>query len=473
MRIAFVAMSGIRVCDAELLELGLTLPGFVERSKQIASLPSLGLLTLAGMTPSHHEVSYIEISDLHGDASSNHAIGSLCETHDLVAISSYSAQIDEAYELARRCRSNGTPVIMGGPHVTALPNEAGEYCTSVVLGEGEPLWTRILEDAENNRLKPVYDARGIDYDLGDTPLPAFELLDISKYNRLTVQTSRGCPHNCEFCAGSKLICSRYKQKPIEKVLAEIDRICEIWPNPFIEFADDNSFVNKRYWKELLPSLKHRKLRWFTETDLSVADDTELLHLMRESGCAQVLIGLESPTAQPLDALEQNTNWKRKRFARYRQSIKTIQSHGITVNGCFIIGLDGQTADVFDAVYDFVKETGLYEVQITILTPFPGTALYKRLAETDRLIEPTNWKKCTLFDVNFRPSNMGVEEMRTNFHKLAVKLYSDSFTKWRRHAFAHNLRSGRTRRRPLRSRPAKTGRLAVPSELQMAGSASAC
>lgn len=437
MKIGFIAMSGIRACDTELLELGLTLPGFVERSKQIASLPSLGLLTLAGMTPKEHECRYIEVPDL----SSSLTAVDLDDRFDLVAISSYSAQIDEAYELALRYRALDTPVVMGGTHVTALPSEAQKYCTSVVLGEGEAVWLQILEDAESNRLKLIYDARPLNYSLADAPMPAFELLDISKYNRLTVQTSRGCPHNCEFCAGSNLITNCYKQKPIEKVLAEIDRICEIWPHPFIEFADDNSFVNKTYWKELLPELKQRNIKWFTETDLSVAEDSDLLKMMRESGCAQVLIGFESPTAGPLNGLEQNSNWKQHQFGRYKDAIRTIQSHGITVNGCFIVGLDGQTTDVFDHIYDFVRETELFEVQITILTPFPGTALYERLKKGNRLIEPTNWKRCTLFDLNFRPKGMTGAELRTGFHGLAMKLYSDEFTKWRRDTFKKQLRNG--------------------------------
>ncbi len=442
MKIAFIAMSGIRACDTELLELGLTLPGFVERSKQIASLPSLGLLTLVGITPKHHDVHYIEIPDLR-------VAGRLIEFHgreieldgfDLVAISSYSAQIDEAYELAMRFRDAGTPVVMGGTHVTALPHEAQKYCTSIVLGEGEPVWLKVLADAEQGRLKLIYDARGREYILEDAPMPAYELLDVSKYNRITVQTSRGCPHNCEFCAGSNLICSHYKQKPVEKVLTEIDRVCEIWPHPFIEFADDNSFVDKAWWKQLLPELKKRKIKWFTETDLSVAEDVELLRLMRESGCAQVLVGLESPTQDPLDGIELNVNWKQKRFTHYKQAIKTIQSHGITVNGCFIVGLDGQTDGVFDGIYNFVRETELYEVQITILTPFPGTPLYERLKKANRLIEPTNWKKCTLFDLNFRPQGMTEEELRKGFHGLAMKLYSDEFTRWRRDRFKQNLRN---------------------------------
>ncbi|MDF7806091.1 radical SAM protein [Pontiellaceae bacterium B12219] len=436
MKIAFIAMSGIRACDTELLELGLTLPGFVERSKQIASLPSLGLLTLAGMTPKHHDIHYIEVPDL----SSSSTIVALDDSFDLVAISSYSAQINEAYELALQFRAEGIPVVLGGTHVTALPHEAQKYGSAIILGEGEPVWLDVLNDAENGRLRLIYDARKLEFDLKDAPMPAYELLDISKYNRITVQTSRGCPHNCEFCAGSNLICSHYKQKPADKVLAEIDRICEIWPHPFIEFADDNSFVNKAYWKGLLPELKKRRIKWFTETDLSLAEDPELLGLMRESGCAQVLIGLESPTRDALGGLELNTNWKQARFAEYKKAVQTIQSYGITVNGCFIIGLDGQTASVFYDIYDFVCDTELYEVQITILTPFPGTSLYERLKQSNRLIQPTNWKRCTLFDLNFRPLNMTGEELQTGFRALAVKLYSDAFTQRRRAAFKQNLRN---------------------------------
>ncbi len=265
MKIGLIAMSGIRVCDTELLELGLTLPGFVERSKTIAALPSLGLLTLAGMTPDSHDVSYIEMPDLpEGDGAP--------EGFDLVGISSYSAQIDEAYELAERYQRLGIPVVIGGPHVTAEPDEGLEHCDAVVIGEGEDTWLELLADADGPGMKERYGSRQGDFSMDDAPMPRFDLLDISNYNRLTVQTSRGCPHKCEFCASSVILTDRYKQKPAEKVVAEIDRILEIWDHPFIEFADDNSFVNHGYWKDLLTQLKGRKFRWFTETDLSVAPD---------------------------------------------------------------------------------------------------------------------------------------------------------------------------------------------------------
>ncbi len=432
MKIALIAMSGIRACDEELLELGLTLPGFVERSKTIASLPSLGLLTLAGITPEGHEIEYIEVDDIR-------TMGDLPTGFDLIAVSSYSAQIDEAYELADRYRNAGIPTVIGGLHATVMAEEAAAHFDAVVIGEGELCWLDVLKDADSGKLKRIYDTTGQEFDLADAPMPAFGLLDISKYNRLTVQTSRGCPHRCEFCASSILLTKLYKQKPVEKVVAEIDRIRAIWPHPFIEFADDNSFVNHRYWKELLPQLKDRHIRWFAETDLSVAKDPELLELMRDSGCAQVLIGLESPVDDGLSGIELMNDWKRRRLPEYKDAVRTIQFHGITVNGCFITGLDGQSPGIFEDIQNFVREAQLFEVQVTYLTPFPGTPLYQRLMDENRIIEPGNWKKCTLFDINYIPANMSVEELRAGFFGLASTLYSEEFTNWRRDTFKNQLR----------------------------------
>jgi radical SAM superfamily enzyme YgiQ (UPF0313 family) len=435
MNVGLFAMSGVRACDAELLQLGLTLPGFVERSKVIASLPSLGLLTLAGMMTGRHTAHYYEVPDVN-------QMASLPTGLDLAAISTYSAQVSEAYQLASQFKAIGVPTVIGGPHVSALPSEAAARCDAVVVGEGEPVWPQVLADADQGEMQPVYRANPDEYDLADAPMPAFDLLDISKYNRLTIQTSRGCPHHCEFCASSILLTDKYKQKPIGKVIAEIDRIISIWKHPFIEFADDNSFVDHAYWKELLPQLKGRGIRWFTETDLSVANDSHLLDLMREAGCAQVLIGFESPVEAGLPGLEMRSDWKYKRFPEYKEAIRAIQSRGITVNGCFIIGLDGQTPDIFEQVPAFVKETQLYEVQVTILTPFPGTALYARLERENRLLNPTDWATCSLFDLNFRPQNMTVEELRDGFKRMGLELYGQEFTNWRRNQFKHSRRETR-------------------------------
>ncbi|QDV81171.1 B12-binding domain-containing radical SAM protein [Planctomycetes bacterium TBK1r] len=429
MRIGLIAMSGIRCCDQELLRKGLTLPGFVERSETIASLPSLGLLTLAAMIPPQDSVEYFEVQDLK-------QLDPLPQALDLVAISSFTAQMPEAYTLADQYRELGIPVVLGGLHVTSLPDEALGHCDAVVIGEGEVVWRDVLDDARSGQLRRRYSSFDVaEFDLADAPMPAYELLDISKYNRLTVQTSRGCPRCCEFCASSILLTRRYKQKPIAKVLAEIDRICELWPRPFIEFADDNSFIHRAYWKELLPQLKRRRVKWFAETDLSVHEDEELLRMMRDSGCAEVLIGLESPILPGLKGIELKNDWKRRQWPNYIEAVERIQSNGIRVNGCFILGLDGQGTDIFDAVYDFAEQAKLYDVQITYQTPFPGTPLYQRLEKDNRLLYPGAWERCTLFDLNYRPTPMSVDELQQGFHELADRLYCEDFTQWRRKQFA--------------------------------------
>jgi len=432
MKIGLIAMSGVRAYNEELTKLGLTLPGFVDRNKIIASLPSLGLLTLAGMTPEKIEVEYIEIADIK-------SVFELPNSFDMVAISTYSAQIFEAYELSERYRKKGIKTVIGGPHVTCLPEEAKEHCDSVVIGEGEPSWLELLNDCEKDRLKPIYTSFDKDFDLKDAPMPKFELLNPEKYNRLTVQTSRGCPHHCEFCAASILISKKYKQKPASKVVQEIKAIKKIWKKPFIEFADDNTFINKKYWLNLLKELKDEDIRWFTETDISVAESDELLELIRESGCQQVLIGLESPSKSGLDGLELSSNWKMKQLDKYRYAIDKIQSHGITVNGCFILGLDGQDRGIFDEVWKFVQESGLYEVQITVMTAFPGTPLYERLINEGRILKDNNWAMCTLFDVNFQPKNMSVRELEKGFRDLAEKVYSVEFTQYRRSRYKKMLK----------------------------------
>ncbi len=433
MRIGLIAMSGVRAHNPELTQLGLTLPGFVNRNKIIASMPSLGLLTLAGLTPREHEVEYIEIADLK-------AAGEVRDDFDLVAISSFSAQINEAYALAALYRAKNIPVVLGGLHVTSMPGEAGEQGASVVIGEAEAVWPEVLRDAERGSLRPFYAAepRGA-FDLRNAPMPRFDLLDPGRYNRITVQTSRGCPHRCGFCASSILLTSRYKVKPVAKVVAEIQEIKKIWPKPFIEFADDNSFVQREHYKGLLRELQREDLRWFTEADLSVAQDDELLGLMRDSGCQQVLIGLESPGRPSLHGVELKSDWKARQMNRYFEAVAKIQSYGITVNGCFILGLDGDSPDVFADVLQFVRESGLYEVQITFLTAFPNTPLYQRLKGEGRIIRDRAWELCTLFDINFEPRGMTRAELQSGFIELARVLYSEEETRARRHGFKSRLR----------------------------------
>jgi radical SAM superfamily enzyme YgiQ (UPF0313 family) len=432
-RIGFIAMSGVRAHNEELTQLGLTLPGFVDRNRIIASLPSLGLLTLAGLTPRKFDIEYHEIADLK-------KLPELPTDFDLVAISTFTAQFYEACDVAHYYRSHGVPVVMGGITASSVPEQTKEFCTSVVLGEGEPIWPKVLRDFENGNLKPFYvQSPPGQFDLRDAPMPRFDLLDPDKYNRITVQTSRGCPHRCEFCASSILLTSRYKVKPVEKVIAEIQEIKKIWPRPFIEFADDNSFVHREHYKELLRALAKERVRWFTEADVRVAEDGELLGLMRDSGCQQVLIGLESPRRANLDGIELRNNWKARQQDYYKEAIAKIQSYGITVNGCFILGLDADTPEVFDDVLQFVRDSGLYEVQVTFLTAFPGTPLYARLKQEGRIIRDKAWELCTLFDINITPKNMSVAELQSGFLRLVKVLYSVEETQTRRRNFRSRLK----------------------------------
>ena len=164
MKLALITMSGVRAHNPELTKLGLTLPGFVERNKKIASLPSLGLLTLAGMTPETIQVDYIEIEDIRDQID-------LPGEYDAVAISSFTAQIKEAYELADRYRAIGTKVILGGLHVTACPSEALTHADSIVIGEGEPVWPQLIHDLQHQQLQSIYDARDSTFNLGFAPMP--------------------------------------------------------------------------------------------------------------------------------------------------------------------------------------------------------------------------------------------------------------------------------------------------------------
>ena len=307
--------------------------------------------------------------------------------------------------------------------MTALPQEALEHADAVVLGEAEPLWPRVIEDLVLGRLERIYRSNGAMYDLRQAPIPRFGLLDPENYNRIPIQTSRGCPHCCEFCAGSRLFGPGYRQKTVDQVLGEIRAVGEIWERPFLEFADDNLFVDRRWGRDLLERLRPLGVRWFAETDISIADDPELLAALRPSGCYQLLIGLESLSRQNLAAIE-SSGWKADRLDRYVRAVRAIQDAGVTVNTCFIVGLDHDTPAVFDDIRRFVREAEPLEIQVTVLTPFPGTPLFERLRCEGRLDPPPFWHKCTLFDVNYEPSGMSREELRRGLYDLFRDLYNE-------------------------------------------------
>jgi radical SAM superfamily enzyme YgiQ (UPF0313 family) len=432
MKIGFLAMSGIRAHDPKLLEMGLTLPGVIERSKVVASLPSLGLLYLAAVTPPEHDLHYFEVES---DGSEPPEV----YTCDLVAISTFSAQVFEAYAIADRLRRTGVRVAMGGLHVSVRPQEAAEHANHVIIGEGENVWPAVVEACRQGQERGIWRAAEQGpVDVGCLPLPRYDLLADRPYNRFTVQTSRGCPWRCDFCASNVMLRQKYRKRPVPDVIRDIREIAALRRRPFLEFADDNTFVDKEWGKDLCRQLAPLRLKWFTETDISVADDSELLELMRRARCRQVLIGLESPEQSALDGMEMKTNFKARRWDTYVDAVRRIQDHGITVNGCFILGLDRHTPDIFPEVLEFALRVPLYDVQITVLTPFPGTPFYDRLLREGRLLQPERWDLCTLFDVNYQPKNMTVDQLRQGLYWLTERLYSEECLLRRRRPFFENL-----------------------------------
>jgi radical SAM superfamily enzyme YgiQ (UPF0313 family) len=433
MKIGFLAMSGLRAHDRKLLDLGMTLPGVVERGKVVGAMPSLGLLSLTACTPPGHDLRYFEV-DKQEPAEAYEC--------DLVAINTFSAQVFEAYAVADRLRAAGVRVAMGGLHVSVLPEEALHHADYVFVGEGERCWPTAVSAISAGTMQRVWRARDAGpIDVARLPTPRYDLLPAGRYARFPVQTSRGCPWRCDFCASNVMLGEPYRKRPVADIVRDIAAIKKLHKRPFIEFADDNTFVDRAWGKSLCEALIPLKVKWFTETDISVADDEELLSLMRQSRCRQVLIGLESPERSALEGIELRCDFKSRRANSYVDAVHRIQAHGITVNGCFILGLDRQGPEIFEQVLEFAESIPLYDVQLTVLTAFPGTPLYARLMNEGRILVPGRWDLCTMFDVNFAPKTMSVEQLRDGIYWLAERLYTDAAQARRRQPFFEHLWRG--------------------------------
>ncbi|HMO13641.1 MAG TPA: radical SAM protein [Pirellulaceae bacterium] len=456
MKIGLLAMSGLRAHDPELIKLGLTLPGVIERGRVVTSMPCLGLLILAAVTPDEHELAYFE-------AEHANDLSSGLFRCDLIAMSALTAQAFEAYQVAATLRNRGIVVVLGGLHASVCPDEAAEHVDYVVVGEGEQVWPELLKQIPLRSPKKIWRASEFPpVSLTHSPLPRYDLLKNGNWNRFPVQTTRGCPWRCDFCASSIMLGRPYRKRPVEEIIRDIrfiKSLCGpvnsqakayeraeqstghspfIKQRPFIELADDNTFVDHRWGRKLCEALIEEPIKWFTETDISVADDAKLLKLLRQSRCRQLLIGLESTTASELVGVELNSNFKYRRAHDYMDAVRRIQAEGVTVNGCFVLGLDHQGPDIFERIFDFAMSVPLYEVQVTVMTPFPGTPLYQRLLDEDRIIEPGRWDLCTLFDVNYYPAKMSVAELKNGLYWLVKRLYSSENIWARRSAFFKNL-----------------------------------
>jgi radical SAM superfamily enzyme YgiQ (UPF0313 family) len=409
--VTFVTFSGVRIKESELLELGMTLPGLQPRGKAIEQLPALGLLTLAGMLPASWTCSY-------------HAVGSwderlieqiIADAPALVAISALTASINEAYQFSSRLQRVGIRTVTGGLHATCCTEEARRYCDAVIVGAGEPVWRLVLADAEAGRLLPIYIAVG-ETPHEEWPLPRFDLLGADP-PRFTLQTQRGCPLSCSFCGASRLLGS-FREKPAANIRRELDVIRGITPNPLIELADDNTFAGSRDMNELFDVLQDSGVRYFTESDWRIGERAELLRRLAASGCVQILVGIES-----LVFRYPGMGQKESELARIMDAVCAIQEQGVAVNGCFIVGADGETPASLDRMVQFILDSPLADVQVTLQTPFPGTALERRLRREGRLLTDRGWPYYTLFDVTFQPDSMSVKQLEQGFRDVLRGVFS--------------------------------------------------
>ena len=289
-----------------------------------------------------------------------------------------------------------------------MPDEAAQHADAIVLYGAEGVWPRLVARRRGrddcSRATKAF-ARGCST-IRITSCRDSICWPAGPYNRVTVQTSRGCPLNCEFCAASIRITSSYQQKPVDKAIREIQAALGVRRQPFIEFADDNTFVNKKWGKALSARIAPLGIRWFTETDISIADDDELLDLLADSGCRQVLIGLESPDAErPRRHRSAQLEAAARAAAISRRSTGSSRA-AITVNGCFILGLDNHTpGDLRDRARFRGRSPGCSKCRSPCRRRFRARRSTPPRAAKAACSQDRYWDRCTLFDVNYRPKHM--------------------------------------------------------------------
>lgn len=354
-------------------------------------IPQLALFILQGLTPKKHEVKIVEEEYMELDFE---------EECDVVAISCLTSNAYRGYRIADAFREKGKTVVMGGIHPSLLPDEALEHAHAVVIGEAEGVWEKLLDDIENNSLQKRYHDPNPDLDRY-IPKDFSSLSKKRMYNLVPLQTSRGCPYNCDFCCVSDIFGKKIKLIPVEHVVRDIK---ESGGRNFI-FLDDNIIGHKKYARELFAALIPLKIRWIGQSSISFANDIEMMKLAKKSGCKGLFIGLES-------VLESNTHQftKLKSLEETRKSIKKILRMGILIQASVIFGFDDDTPDTFRETIKFLKKNRISLASINALTPYPGTRVFENLKAAGRLLHE-KWEYYDHHTVVFQPKNMSPLELQ--------------------------------------------------------------
>jgi radical SAM superfamily enzyme YgiQ (UPF0313 family) len=378
-----------------------------------APIPNLSLATVAALTPSEVVVSFsddlINPIDLNGDLKEVELVGISCSTKTAL----------RSYQIAQAYRERGVPVVMGGIHSTALPNEALEHCDAVVIGEAEESWPRLIEDFRRGNLEKIY--RQGDFTPPEEIPPARRDIYHSKdYFPLdSLQATRGCPYLCEFCSVRRFFGGTYRYRPIEDVIVEARSL----RHKVIMFADDNIVGHPRYSQQLLESLIPLRKWWIAQASLAGLEDEKKIKLLVKSGCVGLLIGFESISEENIRSARKYQN----RPADYLKIIRTLHRHGIAIWASFMFGLDHDDKEIFERTVRFAIEAKFFSVVFAILTPYPGTVLYERLKEEGRLTDERWWlsENQEAHAPHFHPRGMTREELREGWEWAWKEYYSSA------------------------------------------------
>jgi radical SAM superfamily enzyme YgiQ (UPF0313 family) len=376
-------------------------------------LAPLGLMYLAAHTPAGVDVRIIDESVEPIDFS---------DVPDVVGITSMTATAPRAYDIADRYRALGVKVVMGGIHPSMVPDEALEHADTVVVGEAEQLWEQVVEDARDGRMASLYKQEEFE-DFKTPLLPRRDLINRKRYwSANSVQTSRGCPHHCNFCSVTEFNGRKIRMRETDSVLAEVETLSRgnIMRKKVVPFIDDNIAASPKRAKELFKALIPMKVLWGSQASITFANDEELVALAAESGCRFLFIGLETLSPGSLQEMGKNQN----KVEEYAGALRLLKKYKIPVMGAFVFGFDGDDDATFKTTLDFAIRNKIQVGQFANLTPYPGTRLYKQLLEENRLIDPTFWKDPE-WDSHalFQPMKMMPQQLFDNTHQLHLDFYS--------------------------------------------------
>ncbi len=376
-----------------------------------ARVPNLALPILAGLSPSDAEISFTD------DLLTPIRLDRDLKEVDLVGITVLTKTALRAYDIADAYRRKGIPVVLGGIHPTAVPDEAKEHADSVVLGEAEEVWSLLVEDARTGNLKPFYRHGGYT-DLSRMPRPRRDVLPRKGYLPLdVVQASRGCPFRCEFCTVQRFFGEAHRFRPVADVVEEVRHL----PHRWMMFNDDNIIGSPSYSKELLKALIPLKKKWFGQASLSGLGKVKNVELLAKSGCISLFIGFESLSKKNLVTAQKPQNDPTK----YREIIESLHRFGIAICGAFIFGFDEDDPSVFEETVAFAIETKLLSTVFMILTPYPETTFYNRVKNEGRLLQDHWWllERQEDFAPHFLPMKMSAETLREGWKRAWKEFYS--------------------------------------------------